>query len=580
MGFEFLGGLNNAFQSYNQGVQANIDRAGAAEDRAFRRTQRTFQQQQQQRELDQQGRDDTLRNDLAKVKPTGGAADIMTVADGGADSVTDPSSLDAQNGSDIGAPNMPATPRLRTQDEELRDIAAAYRKQGDVSKSLGLSAQADQIGMARAARATQDILAGSAGKSAVQLATDAQAVYNSDPLGGTISSIQDMGNGGARVIFKNRDTGQSMTKDFASAAEVAQGLQAHYDPATYSANIKARYEHQLKQEDEAAKVKGQIAVEQAKTVPVAGGATATVGGLPVYHNPREFRPLAADTEKPLPEQAVAAVTRAVKNSDTKFSTPEQATEASTHAVKLITENPAMPPELAARMGIKIALHPELVKPEVNVKTGVIDAMVKDDLSGDAFPIKRAIGTPGALPVGITPEIAKGMSSDLLKQLDKRQPGLGDLYARAAFDPTGRARVAVESAERARMAASLATIPAFAQLDPAQQSTSLNKAFAMESPNIQNRLDMVLKYGDKPAAQSGAAVSRIQPPGGLTPRSDAESDKAWVRNKLMGTFDGPGKLQEIARTNPNPRFRAAAKALYDEAEKQNSLIDTTGIGAPI
>lgn len=590
MNFGFLGGLNEAFRSYDQGVQTNIDRAGVAEDRAYQRTQRDLQQKQQQRMVDEQGRDDALRDRLIKIKPAGAPADVIPAQGGGSDALTDPSSIDAQNGSDAGAPNVAAAPRIRTQDEELRDVASAYRQRGDVAKSLGLSAQADQIGMARHAKMMQDILANSTGKTAVELATAAKGIYDSDPLGGSVTSIVDLGNGAARVTIADRDTGRTITNDYKDAAAVAQGLQAHYDPTTYAATIKARYEHKLKQEDATAKIRdevaGKVAVEKSKTVIVPSGATALIDGKSVLHNPREFRPVTPAAVKPgdTPQDLAAdAVTRAVKNSDTKFASPEQSNEATLHAVKLVTENPDLAPDLAARMGIKITLHPEIVKPEVNVKTGLIDSVVKDDLTGDAFAVRRGVGAPGALPASVTPEMANDMAADLTKRLDKRQPGMGDLYARAAHDPSGRARVAVEAAERKLLAARLAAIPAFTQATPDQQRQSLDKAFSMESPNIQNRLDMILKYGNKPTPQKGGSPSvssRIQAPGGLLPGGADGSDKAWVRNRLMGPFDGPGKLKEIAQTNANPKFRAAAQALYDEAIGQSSSIDTSGTGAPL
>lgn len=80
-----------------------------------------------------------------------------------------------------------------------------------------------------------------------------------------------------------------------------------------------------------------------------------------------------------------------------------------------------------------------------------------------------------------------------------------------------------------------------------------------------------KAETKPSASSGAALAATK---GTTTAADKDmaDSKAWIKDKLMGVFDGPGKYAEIAKTHPDAKIRAAAAAL-DAEYKANIAANT-------
>lgn len=64
----------------------------------------------------------------------------------------------------------------------------------------------------------------------------------------------------------------------------------------------------------------------------------------------------------------------------------------------------------------------------------------------------------------------------------------------------------------------------------------------------------------PAVTAAKPAEQAKPVAQADPLS---SQKQWVKDKLMGVFDGPSKYQEIARNHKDPKVRQAAQQLWDE-----------------
>jgi len=60
------------------------------------------------------------------------------------------------------------------------------------------------------------------------------------------------------------------------------------------------------------------------------------------------------------------------------------------------------------------------------------------------------------------------------------------------------------------------------------------------------------------ARAAPSIKAPTPAAGMT---DQQYEN-WINEKLMGTFSGPSKYEEISKTHPDPKVRAAAKRLYD------------------
>lgn len=71
-------------------------------------------------------------------------------------------------------------------------------------------------------------------------------------------------------------------------------------------------------------------------------------------------------------------------------------------------------------------------------------------------------------------------------------------------------------------------------------------------------------GQAPAPAAGPVTMAGRAAAAVDPLAD---DKRWVMNKLMGPFDSDAKLAEIARSNANPKFRAAAAELLKERRQR-------------
>lgn len=255
IGFGILAGAAGAFPAIQRGIDDYKAREQADEDRAYLREQReaakadrAFGLTQRDRQVKEQARQDTLRDELAAVPQT---REIDTrpqaVREITHDDTTGPEE------STPSATQLPATKTVAAPDwQKLKSTAEAYRKGRDFEKADAYDQLANRAQFADSARRFQTVAAGAGTMSLEQLAKAATEVYNSDPLPAQIEGVTPVA-GGLQFTFSNKDTGQSQTLTVKSKEELLQKLEAYYSPDTYAAAVKAQRDAKLKVEEEIGK---------------------------------------------------------------------------------------------------------------------------------------------------------------------------------------------------------------------------------------------------------------------------------------------------------------------------------------
>lgn len=525
MSATFLGGMGIAFQGARRGEQDVIDRQNQEQDRQYLENQRSFQEGQQARIVDEQARADKLRNELSSV-PTTKQVDSNIVPN-----------------DDEGNPMPPAMKEVkRTQDEMLRDVAKSYHDAGDIGKFVELSTAADGIAYKRAAREFNQLLATASAMPLPDLARRVGAIFDADPTGGGVQSIEDIP-GGVKVTLVNRDTGQTQAVQFVGQAGKQQLIdmaQAHYNPG----QIQAAIEQARKERLEMIKKSGITSVTDGFVnrdpygnttfTRTKDGTTGTGSGKP----PKTRDELGA-------EQLELALTKM----ETKGQSPQQAAAARRTMSQLLRENPDMPPEVGVDLAIKVASDPEAVKPEIRLETGAFDEVVRDEKSGGVFSIKRNVGDANKLPAGMSDADAKAKAREALAKLDAAVPGIAAAYSAAAFDrANGRATLDAFMSDLARK--SLERDPRFAQMSPEQQRSAVATAVAQKSEATQNYLNLVARFIDPPKA---AAAKKPSAAG--APKSPIEDMSDATLRQIAGI---PGHTSQKAAAAELERRKSAAK----------------------
>lgn len=491
MGATFLGGMGIAFQGARQGEQDNIDRANQAENREFLRDQqefirgqRKFQEGQQARTVEEQGRADKLRTQLESI-PRTSQVDLNIVKKD-------------DEGNDMPAAGVE---KPRTQDAILRDVAKAYQDAGDIGKYFELSTAADGIAYKRAGGEFNRLLATANATPLPELARKVGAIFDADPTGGGVQSIEDIP-GGVRVTLVNRDTGQTQAMQFVGDAGKKQLIdmaQAHYSPQTIAEQLKYARQIQL----EMVKKSGTTSVPDGYVERSPAGDSRFVRTQAGSAGGKDGKP-----PKTRDELGAEQLELALTKMETKGQTPQQAATARRTMSQLLRENPEMPPEVGVDLAIKVATDPEAVKPEIKLETGAFDDVVRDEKSGGVFSVKKNVGDANKLPAGMSEADAKAKVREALAKLDAAVPGLAAAYTAAAFDKAnGRATLDAFMSDLARK--SLERDPRFAQMSPDQQRAAVTAAVAQKAEVTQNYLNLVTKFGEAPKAApaSKAAPSR-------------------------------------------------------------------------
>lgn len=564
MNLGFVGGLGAAYQGYQQGVQDRENRDQREEDRAFQRQQREalrqqqeFQRSQQQRTLDEQGRADALRERLSKIAPSGSPAEIQTTGPGDA-AATDPSSADAVNGADAGFnPTAPApTQRKRTQYEELNDIARAYHDNGDVAKAIDLRAAAVKLGMDQASKAFWAVRASAAGKSPAQIAQSLKDIVNGDPMPLTVGDVTENADGSVDVAITDHN-GATTKQRYKNAQQMLDGLEGYYSPETYRAAIAKQRENDL----EIAKQRAiNTDKEAAKTVIIPAGGTAMKGGVPVHHNAKEFGPGkgAAGKEPPtLGAQVAKFIQSAQTDGETKFQSPEQYALMQQYGAALAAANPEAGAELLGRVAMTAAARPELVKPKLRFETGRFDNVIKDDVSGKTFTLRQNAADAKSLPKEAQKD-APAQVADMLTWLDQRIPGSSELYQRAAFDKTGKAKTELEASLREQATQTISQRPGFANLSEEEQQKAIEQAFQIVRSVAEHRLAAVSAFGKAP--KPGKTLPEV---GGLPDPVEGRTTPADVAERKSAAEAALAKRKDAAAA-ADKQATAAMKQKVDAA----------------
>jgi hypothetical protein len=520
-GIGFMGGLGAAGNGFMEGMNQAQDRKAMLEEREFVKGQR-------QRKLDEQGREDQLRNDIKNTSQT----ENVQVEDPDA-----PPVMGAEPAYD-GVGPVQQTPALKTvtkdrnQDAVYRDYAAAYQKQGDIAKAAEFNEKADKLAFQRTGRQVNEVLTG--GGDLYTKAKRASELFHDDPFGGGVKGDPIKNEDGSVTLnLYNKDNpGKVFPKTFKSEQELAESLQSHYSPETYA-----------KLQDTRMKINEEIAKNPYQTV--APGATALDKrtGKPVYNNPTDRTVTGYDDQgnaifgKPIggmgtgagggagkagkggatdpASAALAHYDNITQHSEDKLPI-DQSAQARDYVSRLATTNPSMPPAMVSRVAIAAAKDPSKLVPAINPDTGLIDTVFDDGQNGK---ITFNAGVGSALkPGSLKPEQLQQMTQTLLASKSPQERT--DLVA-AANNP--QARAALEGKMRQQAADVIAQRTQGLSPEQAQVvSQQVNQALETKLGYLGNNLDMIHSYGERPAPQKQNSSSQIKQPGGLGFTEDPNS----------------------------------------------------------
>lgn len=525
MGLNFTpGGMGIAFQGARAGQQDELSREEHAQDRDYLTSTRDFEQGQRQRALDAQTREDELRQGLSAVAPAG-VVPPAQAADGGTAAATDALNYGAVNGSDAGFDVTAPEPKLkmRTQDQELRDISALYRKAGDIKKAVELGDAADKIAFGRATSQWQTIAAGSDGMSTADLARRFAKIYDADPTSGGVKSIEEIPDG-VRLTIYDRNSGATDTREFkgdAGKKQLLDEMHSYYAPGSWAAIQQKNAESRIKLQEKAAE-------EAAKSHIVPGGATLVRPDNAQVHVPREFNPAAGahgKEPKSALEQARGVLESIAEKSEDKLTTNQRAM-AEDYLGRVVQNNPGIPPERAAQVAVGAATAPTSVVPSVNKQTGSIDSVYKS-ADGSAYTlVPNVVTADGLAQAGIKPEaIKRDVGAMLVAQGDatvQRQLSAAAFDPKAYADLIGSAKSAVDAAVQQALQKNRA-LPS--PLPDEQVMASAQSKLAALTANIDRKLALI-RYAYTPDELGVGPAKPAKRPwaaGGLIGNQNAQSE---------------------------------------------------------
>jgi len=589
----FAAGLSSAFQGYQH--QTDVERRRASEDenaayqreqRANARIDRDFGLAQRQRQVEAQQRDDAERAAIGGISTT------------------------KQVGPDLIVPNddegnaMPSakTTVQRPEYEVIRDFANAAKQGNNPTKYLELSMKADQLHMDDAAQRFRTILASSTGKTGADIAVAVRELYNNDPLGGKVLDVTPLGPEGADITFQD-GAGRTVRRQFATAAEVTRGLQAHYDPKNYAAQLaaKQKLEQEMlqKQFESGLKIKektAEIEADPTKRYIKAGNGRfldAKTGqpvdvGVPYGYIPQPGGPVDEDGEpiyyirgrdgsggaaggargtgrgSKAPEAPIDSAVKVMEDvleqankGEAKFTDPDQYATARFYGAKLLKENtnpdgaPKVPPEMAARIAIKIARDPKAIQKRINPATGQVDDVYDDStITGGQLTLRQGVGAEG-----VPEDQMRSMAADMLKRNERDMPGVTKVFQAAAFgkDPAAGASLQTYFKGMLEKQAAAQAGPQWAQLSAEQKQAVVEQAYSQLLPTIQTKLDLVKQYTEPPKAERQAPARAPAQQG--QPAQQPTGRPAMFRGGMFG-----GGQPSPAQSAPAPTAEDATQIL--------------------
>lgn len=592
MGFN-VGGMAAAYNGFRQGGDEELARQRLEVDKKYQDSQRAYQATQQARTIDDQKRADALRADLSAIP-----AETTVNANAGKPL------LDNE-----GTPAASGLPVNKTtqipEDVQLRQAAAAYRKQGDFTKALEMHSKADQIGITRSAQKFQELNAASSGMSALQLAQEAAKIFNDDPVPGGISNVRDDGNGGVIMTVENKLTGQTTDKQFANAQALREHLMAYKAPAVYAQLQQLRQASAIKREEKADEPQklspGQILVQNGRTIasapPPAGyeyvGPDAN--GDPMY---RKMAPgagagagaggKAGKGGDPIAEARTILKDIAEKSED-KLTTDQRA-EAEMQVARLVTQNPNTPPALAARAALAVAKDPKKLQPGINPDTGKVDMIYDDGPNGKITFNRNVADAVNHLEFGIPKETMVSLTK---RFLDNEKPKERAAKQAAAFSPEARR----DLEQSLRQQAERAINEKIANATP-EQATQLRQAIQAKLDQTLNmlsgQLDLIYNHDPEARKLAGNPPPRtIGRTGGLgaaakyTPPPDSPAGRAKaLRDQAAAKAGEKDVAQRAESATLSSQFQRDSKSLppldlvrkYDDIRSQLTAQDAAALQA--
>jgi hypothetical protein len=461
-----------------------------------------------------------------------------------------------------------AETRNRNQDEVFRDMAENRRKAGDIKGYFEYEDKANKLVFTRNINLFSQVAADAGNKSTFEVAKEIGNIFDSDPMNGGTKSIQDLGNGGVRITLYNKDTGKTSTKDFTgenAKQQMLQSFQPYFQPEMYA-----------KLQQETALARARIAEEIAKNPyqTVAPGASALDKrtGKIVYTNPTDRTVIGTDENgnniygKPQGgsgtgagagsgsgkgkgsgpvDPAAAALSHfdsVAQHSEDKLPI-DQAAQARDYVSRLATTNPSMPPAMVSRVAIAAAKDPNKLVPAINPDTGLIDTVFDDGQNGK-ITFNTGIGS-ATKPGNIKPEQLQQMTTTLLASKSPQEKA--ELIA-AAND--SKARGAIEARMRKQASDVIAQrTQGLNEQQAAVVTQQINDALETKLGYLGNNLDMIAKYGEKPAPKKPEGGSKINQPGGLpnfSGLSGKQLDAAVNADARAQVDANRGRAQEVEK----------------------------------
>jgi hypothetical protein len=204
---------------------------------------------------------------------------------------------------------------------------------------------------------------------------------------------------------------------------------------------------------------------------------------------------------------------------------------------------------------------------------------KLSIEGQLEEIEKVVGPLSAADktaygkklLGLTAKDSKGVDDDLIKDLtkewSKNNPGSAPAEVAKFRDGLNKAFTTIKNnAQVEDVLRSELGKHAPGSVDYAKTWGEAKSQLGMTDAQLVKMGYQVPPAAARPVAAPAALGTRIQPA--------SDTTKAWVRDKLIGPFDGPGKYAEIARNHPNPEVRRAAAELAAEfAAQQQQAAET-------
>ena len=229
----------------------------------------------------------------------------------------------------------------------------------------------------------------------------------------------------------------------------------------------------------------------------------------------------------------------------------------------------IPAEVAARVAERYAMDPTKAQHTIDLNTGGISKVMKDDETGETFVVRGNVGNalnipngPDGKPVLDAKQMRTG-AEQVIGAVDSQAPGLGAMYRAAAFDESGQARRVLEERLRADATAAASKSPTFQKFTPEQQKAHIDRVLA--SANLDQKLTLVKNFGEKPKQEKPTLAGK---PGGIRPPAEFKVDP----NSPAGRSQARQAAAKAASEKAEQDRIAAQQALSKQFQADKASMD--------